>query len=159
VESLHAQLPPLLGTSKEGAAKADQLLQWIMTRISLMEYFSTADFNVSAYLSAKKDALAAKPSHSYVKALNAKPNKKLYQQILEWREQTAGREKLMPNGVLSERTAAAIAEKLPATIKALGAIKGVGPQKANQYGPELILLIRAYENEQSGSGKEQVSLF
>jgi hypothetical protein len=158
-ESLHIQLPQLIGTSKEGAAKADQLLQWIMTRISLMEYFSKEDFDVNAYLNAKKDALAAKSSYSYIKALNAKPNEKLYEQILEWRERKAGNEKLMPNGILSERAAATIAEKLPATIKALGAIKGVGSQKANQYGPELILMIRTYGNEQSGLGKDQVSLF
>ena len=89
-----------------------------------------------------------------MKALNAKPNEKLCQQILKWRELTSGKQKLMPNGILSERTAATIAEKLPATIKTLGAIKGVGLQKANQYGPELILMIRAYGNEQGGYGKE-----
>jgi superfamily II DNA helicase RecQ len=57
--------------------------------------------------------------------------------------------------VLSEKTAAAIAEKMPATLKALGAIKGVGPQKAEVYGTDLIEMIRAYQ----GPAQDQVSLF
>ncbi|WP_461452060.1 HRDC domain-containing protein [Mucilaginibacter sp.] len=158
-ESLNAQLPQLLGTSKEGAAKADRLLQWLMTRMSMMEYFSTSDFDTDIYLNVKKEALATKPTYSYVKALNAKPNNKLYEQILDWRDQKAQKEKLMPNGVFSERAAAIIAEKLPPTIKALSAIKGIGLQKASQYGQELILMIRAYDNNQSGSAKDQVSMF
>jgi superfamily II DNA helicase RecQ len=81
----------------------------------------------------------------------------LYVQILAWRETIASYCKIMPNMVLSEKTAAAIAEKLPATLKALGAIKGVGPQKAAQYGSDLIGLIRAYQ--QDAQGAEQVSLF
>jgi len=152
-EILHNQIPALIGTSKEGAAKADQLLQWIMARISLMEHFSNQEFNVAAYL--KVTASSPKPGNPFTKALYAKPNEKLYQQILEWRQQTAEKEKLMPNGVLSERTAATIAEKLPATIKALSAIKGLGPQKATQYGTALIQMIRFFQTPE----KEQRSLF
>jgi hypothetical protein len=154
-ETLHAQISALIGTSKEGAAKADQLLQWIMARISLMEHFTNKEFNVPAYLNAP----VVKPLHTFVKALNAKPNEKLYQQILEWRGQAAQKEKLMPTAILSERTVAAVAEKLPATIKTLSTIKGVGPQKAAQFGAELILMIRAYEQGLKGPEKEQRSLF
>jgi len=152
-ESLHSQIPALIGTSKEGAAKADHLLQWIMARISLMEHFSTNDFSALAYRTAI--AAVTKPGHSYVKALNAKPNEKLYEQIIEWRQKRAEKEMIMPTAILSERTAAAIAEKLPATVKALSAIKGVGPQKTTQYGPELIQMIRSFVAPE----KEQGSLF
>ncbi|WP_428329505.1 HRDC domain-containing protein [Mucilaginibacter sp.] len=162
VASLYAQIPSLIGQSKEGAAKADQLLYWLIVRIGLMEHFANDPFGVDVYLNAKKNALAkanADQSRSYVKALNAKPNEKLYEQILEWRQQTAQNEKLMPNMVLSEKTAATIAEKLPATLKALSAIKGVGPQKTTQYGSELILLIRTYQQELQGPETEQGNLF
>lgn len=159
VESLHLQIPSIIGTSKEGAAKADHLLQWLIARISLMEHFAKEDFTVESYLKAVNVASSEKPGHSYVKALNAKPNEKLYQQILEWRHLTADREKLMPNAIISERTAATIAEKLPATIKTLGAIKGIGPLKAQQYGTGLISLIRAYEQELKGPEAEQGNLF
>ncbi len=53
----------------------------------------------------------------------------------------------------------AIAEKLPETLKALSGIKGIGPHKAGEYGAELIGLIRAYQQELSGAGTEQASLF
>jgi len=65
----------------------------------------------------------------------------------------------MPNMVLSEKTLAAVAEKLPATLKILSAIKGVGPQKATQYGADLITLIRSYQQEMQSSEIEQRSLF
>lgn len=161
-EILHGELPGFIGQSKEQAAKADQLINWIMTRISLMEYFSLEGFTVTAYLDIKKNArdkTAADQSRSYVKALNAKPNEKLFVQILAWRNAVAEKDTMMPNMVLSEKTAAAIAEKLPATLKALSAIKGVGPHKAAQYGPELVVMIRSYQQELSGPEKEQGSLF
>jgi len=154
-ENLHNQIPALIGTSKEGAAKADTLLNWIMARISLMEHFSQNEFSVERY----QTATIPKPDNKYTKALNASPNEKLYQQLIEWRQQAADKEKLMPSGVLTDRTVAAIAEKLPATIKALGAIKGVGAMKAQYYGSGIIALIRAYQQETSGSSAEQKSLF
>ncbi|MDB4923522.1 HRDC domain-containing protein [Mucilaginibacter sp.] len=162
VEMLHNQLPGLIGKSNEKAAKADQLIQWMMTRLSLMGHFSKESFTASVYLKIKKNAQAittADQSHSYVKALNAKPNEKLFNQLLCWRDVAAEKNKIMPNMVLSEKTIAAIAEKLPPSIKALGAIKGVGPQKAAQYGPELITLVRSYQQELKGPETEQVSLF
>ena len=97
--------------------------------------------------------------HSYLKVLNAIPNEKLYEQVLAWREDRAANDHVMPSMVLSEKTAAAIAEKLPATLKALSGIKGIGPHKAGQYGAELIGLIRAYQQETSGNGADQHSLF
>lgn len=161
-EILHAQIPSLIGRSKEKAAKADQLIQWIMTRIVLMEHFSKADFDAESYLTIKKNAqasTAADQSRSYVKALNAKPNEKLFNQLLNWRDSAAEKDNIMPSMVFSEKTIAAIAEKLPPTLKALSAIKGVGPHKATQYGPDLIALIRSYQQELLDPEKEQGILF
>ena len=164
-ENLHTQLPSFInqpGAIKEKAAKADQLIQWIMTKITLMEHFSKEDFNVTTYLKVKKDAHAgavADQSQSYVRALNAKPNEKLFNQLLIWRDSEAQKNNVMPNMVISEKTMASIAEKLPATLKALGTIKGVGQQKSTQYGQELIAMIRSYQQELSGVELEQKSLF
>ncbi len=155
-EDLHRQLPGYIGQSKEMAAKADELINWLMARINLLEHFTDAEFTTIAYLGLhnKKSTTSA-----YLKTLNALPNDELYQQILTWRETVATEEKVMPNMVMSEKTAAAIAEKLPATLKALSAIKGIGPQKSTQYGTDLIGLIRAYEQYLQGAAPEQVSLF
>lgn len=157
-ESLHQQLPGLIGSSKELAKKADQLIIWLMNRIRLMEHFAQIPFTSDAYLEMIKNKVKT-DDRSYLKALNAPPNEKLYEQILKWREETAGKENVMPSMVLSDKTAIAIAEKLPATLKALGAIKGFGAHKATQYGPELIGLIRSYQQELQGPGTEQVTLF
>jgi hypothetical protein len=162
VENLHRQLPGIIGQSKEKAAKADQLLQWIMMRINLTEYFAKESFTANTYLELKKKARAesaADQSRSYVKALNAKPNEELFNQFMSWRDTEAEKSGIMPNMVLSENTMAVIAEKLPPTLKALSAVKGVGQQKALQYGQELIALIRSYQQELQGPGTEQVSMF
>ena len=48
---------------------------------------------------------------------------------------------------------------MPATIKALSALKGVGAHKATLYGAELIGLIRTYQQELQSPGIAQVTLF
>jgi len=161
-ETLHAQLSGFIGQSKEQAAKADNLMRWIMARISLIEHFSKEEFTTAAYLTTKKNAranAAGDQSRSYVKLLNAKPNEKLFIEIMAWREKKAAEENIMPNMTLSEKTAATIAEKLPQTLKALSAIKGVGPQKAAQYGVELIGMIRSYQQGLQGPVAGQTGLF
>jgi superfamily II DNA helicase RecQ len=156
VESLHGQLPALIGQSKETAAKADELINWLMARIKLLERFAVHAFSAAAYLEILNQK---KAGSTYLKVLNALPNEELYQQLLSWRETTSGQLQVMPNMILSEKTAATIAEKLPATLKVLSGIKGVGPQKAAQFGAAIIGLIRAYEQGLQGTGTEQVSLF
>lgn len=123
-----------------------------------MEYFSVNPFAPDIYLSLLANKIKTH-ERSYLKALNAKPNELLFEQFIAWRETTADKETIMPNMVLSEKTLATIAEKLPETLKTLSAIKGVGPQKTAQYGPELIEMIRAYQQVLSGEEQEQGSLF
>jgi superfamily II DNA helicase RecQ len=158
VETLHRQLPVFVGQSKDKAAKADQLIIWLMNRIELMDHFAANAFTTNAYLALVKDKFNTY-DRSYLKALNAIPNEKLYEQLLVWREAKAAADRVMPNMVLSEKTLAAIAEKLPPTIKALSGIKGMGPHKADQYGAEVIRMIRAYQQELAGEVVEQQSLF
>lgn len=158
IDVLHQQLPLYIGQSKDKAGKADQLIIWLMNRVCLLEYFSANPFTTAACLEQEGNKLKLFDK-SYLKALNALPNEKLYEQILSWRETKATTEGIMPNMVLSEKTAAAIAEKLPATLKALGGVKGVGAQKAAQYGAEIIGLIRTYQQQSYGDGKEQSALF
>jgi hypothetical protein len=157
-ENLHIQLPLLINQSKDKAAKADQLIIWLMNRIRLLEYFAVNTFTTDTYLILVKNKFNTH-DRSYLKALNAVPNEKLFEQLLAWRETRATNDQVMPSMVLSEKTAATIAEKLPPTLKALSGTKGVGPHKAEQYGAELIGLIRAYQQELSGEGIEQHSLF
>jgi hypothetical protein len=155
VERLHTQLPAWIDKSKEQAAKADKLITWLMTRIVMMQHFSANAFSTTGYLEVKAKGKVI-TQKSYVKLLNAKPNEALFQQLMEWRETQADLEKVMPNMILSEKTAAGIAEKLPATLKALSAIKGVGPTKAAQYGNDLIQLIRNYQQVIEGAAPQNI---
>jgi hypothetical protein len=157
VENLYLAIPGLIGDSKERAAKADQLLAWLMDRLSLMEHFSKKRFTAAAYVELKNNKTI--PSVCYLEALSAKPHEKLFRELLNWREKTAEKERVMPNMIFSEKTLAAITEKLPSLLKTLSAIKGVGPQKTMHYGPELIILIRAYQDGLNGQSKQQASLF
>lgn len=157
-ETLHQNLPAFIGKAKDVAHKADRLIHWLMNRIHLLQFFAEHPFTAAEYLIVIKQKITA-DDKSYVKALNAKPNEKLYQILLTWREEMAQQEKIMPNMIFSENTVAAIAERLPATLKALGSIKGVGVQKASKYGAAIINLIRSYQQDLQGIGAEQVSLF
>jgi len=156
VKILHAQLPALIGTSKELAGKADELLRWVVNRIQLLEVFSEKPFSAESYLQEKRVRRDA--GHSYLKALSAPKNEKLYTQLLDWREQTAKVDGVLGTMILTDKTIAAIAEKLPSTLKALSGVKGVGPEKSTRYGAAILTLIRAYEQESSGAA-DQVSLF
>ncbi|PWK79225.1 UvrD-like helicase family protein [Mucilaginibacter oryzae] len=157
-ENLHRHLPGIIGESKEKAGKADKLINWLMHRINLLEYFAQHPFSTDSYLELSRNKPGTNAS-SCLKALNAKANEELYEQMLTWREQTATKQKIMPNMVLSEKTLETIAAKLPDTLRNLGGVKGVGPQKAALYGAELIGMIRAYKQAQQGGGADQVSLF
>jgi hypothetical protein len=158
VELLHKNLPLLIQQSKEKAGKADVLLSWLMNRIKLMEHFAQNAFSSASYLAFMKNKVQLGDA-SYLKALNAIPNEKLYEQMLTWRQQIALKEGIMPNMVLTEKTMATIAERLPATLKVLSGIKGIGPQKSAQYGNDIITMIRQYQQKAQGQSTEQVSLF
>jgi hypothetical protein len=157
-EILHQNLPAFIGKAKDVAHKADRLINWLMNRIHLLQHFAEHPFTAAEYLTVVKQKITT-DDKSYVKALNAKPNEKLYQTLLTWREDTALQEKIMPNMIFSENTIAAIAEKLPATLKTLSGIKGIGAQKSSKYGAAIINLIRAYQQDLQGISAEQVSLF
>jgi hypothetical protein len=157
IRSLHADIPNHIGTAKETAGKADELLNWLMSRLQLLETFKATPFTTDTYLHLQR---SRPPSRSgYLQALNARPNEKLIGQLMEWREQTARTENILASMLFTEQTLAAIAAKLPATLKAISGIKGVGTQKAARYGPQLIGLIRAYQQELAAPGTEQARLF
>ena len=52
----------------------------------------------------------------------------------------------------------AVDARLPANLKLLGGIKGVGAEKATRYGAAILTQIRDYQQKLSGT-KDQASLF
>lgn len=157
VDSLHQQLTGAVDTSKELAGKADNLLRWITARIKLLQVFAEQSFRSEQFIALQRQS-SGPLSHSYLKALNAKPNEKLYETLLTWREDTAKNEQVLASMLFSDQTLAAIAAKLPETLKALSGVKGIGPEKTSRYGTAIMMLIRAYQQESSGTA-DQVSMF
>ncbi len=156
INSLQPALGNFVGTSKELAARADQLLQWIIDRISLLEKFTTQKFSTEAYLEGQRKKV--KLTNSLLKQLNAKPNEALFEQLMTWREETAQNENVSGSMLFTEQTLAAVAAKLPQTLKNLSGIKGIGPEKTNRYGAAILTMIRVYEHQKGGS-EEQITLF
>jgi len=157
VTDLHTQLGRHVGTSKELAGKADELLRWVMNKTLQLETFSQKMFSTDAYLDVLRQPKMPL-AHSYLKVLNAKPNEALFEQLVKWRELTAQTEGVLSSMIFSEQTLAAIAAKLPETLKALSGIKGVGTEKCSRYGASILTMIRVYQHEASGKA-DQKSLF
>ena len=66
----------------------------------------------------------------------------LLQQLKEWRLRTAKQQNVPAFVVFTDNTLIAIAEQLPADDAALVAIPGIGSRKLEQYGPEVLQLVR-----------------
>jgi DNA helicase-2/ATP-dependent DNA helicase PcrA len=67
----------------------------------------------------------------------------LLAQLKEWRLATARELKVPAYVVFTDNTLIAIAEALPADDAALTAIPGIGARKLEQFGPDVLELVRA----------------
>ncbi|MGW5514014.1 ATP-dependent DNA helicase UvrD2 [Nocardia africana] len=63
--------------------------------------------------------------------------------LQEWRRQRAEELRIKPFAVVSVKTLTAIAEQVPMDEDALAAIPGIGQQKSQQFGPELLAIVRS----------------
>ena len=72
------------------------------------------------------------------------PNASLREAIIAWRRDTARFSGVVANLLIHDATIDAIAETRPSSIDELAAVRGVGPVKANRYGPQILPLLRAY---------------
>ncbi|MBF6277713.1 ATP-dependent DNA helicase UvrD2 [Nocardia nova] len=63
--------------------------------------------------------------------------------LQEWRRQRAEELQIKPFAVVSVKTLTAIAEQVPMDEDALAAIPGIGQQKSQQFGPELLAIVRS----------------
>lgn len=68
-------------------------------------------------------------------------NTSLWQQLKDWRTDTAHREGIPPYRVLADRDLADIAAKRPTTLEALRHCRGIGPVKIERYGASLCQII------------------
>ena len=69
-------------------------------------------------------------------------DEELLLQLKAWRLDIAKEQKVPPYIVFSDNTLIAIAEMLPGDDAALIAIPGIGARKLEQYGPDVLELVR-----------------
>ena len=63
--------------------------------------------------------------------------------LRQWRSQTARDQKVPAFVIFTDATLMAIAEAMPADDSELLSVSGVGPQKLERYGAELLEVIRS----------------
>ena len=72
-----------------------------------------------------------------------------YQQLREWRTKKATRNKTPSYIVLADKTLKEIAHHQPKNEKELAKIKGIGPQKLEDYGKEICDILTTNREKQS----------
>ncbi len=72
---------------------------------------------------------------------------KLFQQLRDWRHDTAKKLNLVPFQVFHQKVFVQLAVTLPDNIESLKKIKGIGPRKIEQYGDALVDIIGRYRHD------------
>ncbi|MFN8241932.1 MAG: helix-turn-helix domain-containing protein [Bacteroidales bacterium] len=138
----------------------DRLRKESITKLACLDS-ARAGFSIGKYLDARAraelDIPAAKPRKEKRKdeTPGAIENRVLFNRIKEWRATTARELGVAHFIVLHQKTIAAITEKLPRTIKALGKVKGMGKKKTAKFGEELLEIIENYCRENDIPGEEE----
>ena len=112
-------------------------------------------FNVKTYLDARAKAVLEKPlpkpaqkvSEEHVAA--AIPNPKLYILLRNWRNNKADEANMPSYMVFQQKTLIALVTKLPLSCKELSLVKGFGKKKTDQFGEELVAIIKTYKEDQA----------
>jgi GTPase SAR1 family protein len=110
-------------------------------------------FVIRTYLEAKAKAAIEPPA---VRAKAPKPaddvsglvrHPGLFNKLKFWRDRKVLETKMRPYMILPQKTMAALVTFLPQSPETMANIKGMGKKKSEQFGPELIEIIKAYCTE------------
>lgn len=71
-------------------------------------------------------------------------DKDLFANLKKWRTTQAKKNGLPPYMIFDDKTLKQISATLPASIEDLLSTKGVGPKKADKYGPDILAIISSY---------------
>lgn len=109
----------------------------------------SSGFSVKSYLETRAKASIEKPTtktKSKAAAVQVS-HPDFYKKLTAWRDQKAEELELTESRVLRQKVMVEIAEKLPATVNELKAIKGMGGKKLQQFGEDVLSLIMNYRRE------------
>jgi len=77
----------------------------------------------------------------------------VFDALRRWRSRRAKEMQKPSYVVFDDKTLLGIAEKRPATLSALGDIKGVGPKKKQDYGNEVLDIVRGLGGDAAGGAR------
>ncbi|MCX6268413.1 MAG: HRDC domain-containing protein, partial [Bacteroidetes bacterium] len=72
------------------------------------------------------------------------PQPELYQELRQWRNSMADEKNIPAYMVLPQKSLLELMKKLPTTLPELKKIKGIGQIKVNQFGEDIIEIIKCY---------------
>ena len=72
------------------------------------------------------------------------PHPELYAELKQWRDNLADEKNIPAYMILPQKSILEIMKKLPTTLSGLKKIKGIGQVKVNQFGSDVIAMIKNY---------------
>lgn len=151
--------------SKRLAERYEALSYAISLRHLLLHTFRAKDFNTETYFDVKAEgafrtlgtakqkrkraAKGAAEATLEATADNLHPH--LYNQLLEWRNNTAKRAGVPAYVVLYNKTLLTIANLMPEDFDTLAKVKGMGKVKIKQYADAILDVVQAYKEKHGGA--------
>lgn len=161
-EKIKTSIWPVLGTfsiASDNAAvrniireSLDVLRKEVNLKMTCLEY-AVEGFSALRYLNVKGKVvleLSEAPDRKLGKSidnLDFMAHPLLFKELLKWRNNIAGERKIATGKVVPQRTLIRIAEVLPADENSLSAIKGVSRRMMQDFGADLLGMIRQYCKE------------
>jgi nucleoside-triphosphatase THEP1 len=134
------------------------------TNIKLLSLKACFDgFSVTTYLNAKAKAVIEKPEIKREKKVAdewvppAIPNPNLYASLKKWRNNKAEENNIDNYMILQQKTLVALATRIPVTNHELKLIPGFGKVKTQQFGEEVLAIIKTYLFDQKTDQKNVIN--
>jgi len=149
VNDLHSLF---IGVKQEEVFSVLNQVLFQLTLKSILLGYDFGQFEVTSFLATyRRHTTTFKPVSK--KALASKvekeiKNPRLFNELLNWRKIYSAAKNVPDYTIISERLLKAIAEKEPRSLDELSAIKGMGQQKALEFGEDLLKLIASQRGEQ-----------
>lgn len=130
----------------------DRLKQEIVIKLACLER-TKEGFAISAYLDAKAKASIEMPPARQKPVMNIEDDSgvavhsDLFNRIRKWRDVKAKETGMDHYMILHQKTIATLTTVLPRSVAELRTVKGIGKRKAEQYGEELVEVIKMYCDE------------
>ena len=150
-----AALPFMSDNQKVYTAVTDRLKACGLTltvKIKAVESL-TGGFDPDRYQRSKADAALdyekrpAKPARYATPAAGGQSPSELYLRLAQWRTDRAAEEGVPPYRIIHNAALLNIAEQVPADVRSLQSLPGIGAKTVARYGAELIDIVEAYLTE------------